>query len=478
MDILGKVKKTIEKFNMINPGDKIIVGVSGGPDSVTLLHILWRLKEELNISLITAHLNHGLRGKDAILDEEFVLEFSAKLGIPVKSEKVNVHDFAKENNLSLEEAGRRLRYDFFKRVAEIESANKVALGHNLDDNAETVLMRIIRGTGVDGLGGMPIVRDLTEKIKIIRPLMEVTREEIIKHLKISKLAARVDKTNLTRTYLRNKIRLDLLPFIEKKFNGNIKRNLVNLAEIMSSENDFFLNTLSDIFTGIIQEIPSAENKIVLYKDKLINLHPAIKRRIIRKCMQSLIPEWRQANFEHIEEIITALNKQCNLDFELPGGIKVLFRYNSIIITSATVPPGAAEEIPVNYEYEVKIPGRTEIKESGLTVDSEFVKTIDFSLIKRDNTKAYFDVDLLNLPLTIRNKKQGDKFIPYGLSGEKKIKEFFIDKKILREKRNKIPVILDKNSNIIWVVGYRTDDRFKITSATKNIIKLEAKYGST
>ena len=464
MILIEKVKKIIEKYGMLDSEDKIVVGVSGGPDSITLLHILWRLKEELNISIISAHLNHGLRGKDAVTDEEFVKEFSYKLGIPVRTESVKVHDFAKSNNLTIEEAGRKLRYELYRKIAEETSSNKVAVGHNLDDQAETVLMRIIRGSGIDGIAGMPPVRNLTEKIKVIRPLIEISREEILKHLKNSKLEVRVDRTNFARTYFRNRVRLELLPILEKKYNRNIKKNLVNLANIFSSENDFFSNNLTEILSAIIKE--KTADEIVMNKNKLIDLHLSIKRRCLRECIK-MLGGLSNITFEHIEDVIDGLNKN-NLEFELPNSIRIIFRYDSIIITKSK------EKNPENYEYKLKIPGNTEIKEASIIINAEYLEKIDLGTLRREHSKAYLDADLLEFPLIGRNRKEGDKFTPFGLAGTKKIKKFFIDNKVPHENRNKMPIVTDSRGNIAWIAGHRIDNRFRITPLTKNILKLEIK----
>ncbi|HHY76985.1 MAG TPA: tRNA lysidine(34) synthetase TilS, partial [Clostridiales bacterium] len=272
-DLKLVVEETIKKYNMLNYGDSVVVGFSGGPDSICLLHILMELKDKLGLNIYAAHLNHQFRGKEADEDALFVENICKEWGIQVYVKTFNVPAYAKEKGLSSEEAGREIRYKLFYEVAEKVNANKIAIAHNMNDNAETVLMNLFRGSGIEGLKGIEAVRD-----KIIRPLINVRRDEIESYCREKKLNPRIDKTNLEPIYSRNRIRLELIPYIEKHFNSNIMSTLQRLSEIANMENDFLNKEAEKLFLEIAMV---SKNSIQYSINKIKNVHPALVRRIIR-----------------------------------------------------------------------------------------------------------------------------------------------------------------------------------------------------
>lgn len=293
---IKKVKSFISNNRMINPGEKIVVGVSGGPDSLALLYVLFYLKDDLNFTLHIAHLDHKFRGVESAADAKFVEEQARKLGISFTTEAIDVPSIIRINKLSSEDGARRIRYQFFDRVAAEVNAAKVALGHNADDQAETMLMRLFRGSGSHGLSGIPKVRDG----KYIRPLLSSSRSEIEKFLSDLGLSARQDSSNQQPIYLRNKIRLELLPLLEAEYNPNIRDVLCRTAEILQSESELLDKIAAETLpTCVITSHPSI---IEINIDNLQKQHIAIQRRILRLCITNVASNIFDICFKHIESI--------------------------------------------------------------------------------------------------------------------------------------------------------------------------------
>jgi len=318
MDIINKIKYTIRKNTLINKGDRVVIGVSGGADSVCLLHILNRLKKELGISLHIAHLDHALR-KESGKDAKFVERIATKLKIPIILKRVDIKRIAKK--LSLEEAARNIRLAFLLRVASKVEADKVALAHNFDDQAETVLMRILRGTGLYGLSGISLKRRMGQTI-IIRPLLEIRRKEIEGFLKAEKIGFCTDKTNRDEVYFRNKIRRRLLPLLEKEYNKNIREVLFNLALSAGSDYECLKEIAARSFKG---------SKIKLNLDSLIKLHPSIMRLRLRAAISCLQGDLRRITFKHIQELEGLIfNRPQGAVVDLPKGISAQKKQKKLI----------------------------------------------------------------------------------------------------------------------------------------------------
>ena len=309
--LLDKVRETTSKYRLINKGDKIVIGVSGGPDSLTLLKVLFKLSKEFKLEIYIAHLDHMLR-KDSYKDREFVERLAKDMRLAVISGKVDVMRLAQKG--SIEEIARNARLDFLFRVANKTRADAIALGHNLDDQAETVLMRLLRGTGLHGLSAM-----LPEKIicghRIIRPLIEVSRKEIASFLKKTKLVPRIDKTNLDDAYFRNKVRNRLLPLLEKEYNPNIKEILANTAQVIGCDYDYLM--------GIARQKSEKLGKRIV-TEKLLRLHPAMQRMVLRLAIARIQGGMRRITFKHIKEVEDLIyNRPIHSIVNLPQGVYVV-----------------------------------------------------------------------------------------------------------------------------------------------------------
>lgn len=318
--LLDKVKSAIKKYSMLEKRDRVLVGLSGGPDSVVLLNALFSLRGEYMLNIYVAHLDHKFRGEESAADSRFCKELAEKMKLEIICEEIDVPKIAKDKGISPEEAARFERYDFFKRVCEAKIIKKVAVGHNRDDQAETALMRVIRGSGMAGLGGMNPVKDM-KAFKIIRPLIEISRREIEEYVKSNKLTYRHDSSNDKIVFTRNKVRRELMPYLEKNFNPNIKEVLFNMAENLRIENEFLEKFAKKKFKSV-SNIKKDEISIDL---KRFGKQPeAVRKRILRAALQELKGDLRRITYQHWKEIQELVEKRpVNSIVDLPGGINVV-----------------------------------------------------------------------------------------------------------------------------------------------------------
>ena len=452
-----KVLNFIKENSMFDIGDKVIVAVSGGPDSTCLLYILNEFKDKLGIKLFGAHLNHCLRGKEADRDEEYARKICESLKIGFYSKSVDVHRISKEMNLSCEMAGREVRYEFFKELITKLGANKIALAHNANDQAETILMRIMRGTGIEGMVGIKPVRD---KI-YVRPILRLSRNEIEEYCRQNNIQPRIDKSNLETIYARNKIRLDLIPYIEENFNTDIINTLNRLSDILKKDNDYLENISSNEYK---KHCVISEEMVIINRSAFLS-HEAIISRIVRSAL--LTVNHNLYNFEkiHISNIVELQKNDTGKSIMLPQNIVAENCYGNIHIYIHK------KVIEINNnEYSLKVNERNSIESLDKIIEIEVKPHLQFEEIKGNDFIVYFDYDKILEPITFRYRKQGDKFIPLGMTGNKKLKDLFMDLKIPKEKRNEIPLICF-GDEIAWVVGYRISEKFKVSKNTKNILQI-------
>ena len=473
-----KVLETIKKFDMLSFDDKILVGVSGGPDSVTLLKILLSFQQRYNLSIYIAHLNHMLRGKESDEDANFVKNLAQELDLPCEVKSCNLTEIARKKQLTLEEAARGYRYMFYLKTAQKFGANKIALGHNADDQVETVLMRFLRGSGLEGLMGIPPVRD-----EIIRPLIECTREEIEEYCQEHKIEYRIDSTNKETIYFRNKIRLELLPLLSHEYNKNIKDIILHLQSIIS-EVSAYLQQKTELLFREITKVEGQERIIVDLK-KFNPLHPALKRRIIRKSIEVVKGNLYSISFTHNDEILKLTEYQSGeKEIYLPDNLKVKKSYDQLIIYKKKIFKNHPGKTSAPWEYNLSVPGQTEIKPLGMEVElkilnSAEVKTSQYSNRKKSDSEfvEFIDYNEVKYPLKLRNRRIGDMFYPLKMTGVKKVKEFFIDNKVPKGHRDLIPILVDSEGKIVWIVGMRLDDRVKITFDTTKMLYIKIKTKS-
>lgn len=480
--LLKTVEETIKAYRMIEPDDSILVGVSGGPDSVALLHIILSLAQRFSLGVGVAHLNHCLRQKDSDDDAEFVASLARKLDLPCYIKKEDVSKYRHEKKLSLEEAARIIRYRFFESVAEKYMFNKIALGHNADDNAELVIMHLLRGSGPLGISGIPPVRNG----KIIRPLIKLTKSEVLEFLAVNELKFVLDKSNNDQRYLRNRIRHHLIPHLKSSYNKRIVKTINRFASIIRSEEEWIDDLIKPIFN---KSVLAAENNSVALSISSINeLHIAAQRRIIRKAIAEIKGNLRRITFSHIESVISLLNSGNAFGYiDLPDRIWIKRDGDTISFSREKrllrdLYKKLSDENKLSFEYRILKPEagfKAEIFPRSLLI-KELGLNMEFSKIDIENLPdihhaghnvAFFDMDKLSFPLVLRNFRPGDKFQPLGMSGTQKVKKYFINNKVARAQRTKCLILLSQDK-IMWVVGYRIDDYFKVKQSARNILKVE------
>ncbi|HIC91348.1 MAG TPA: tRNA lysidine(34) synthetase TilS [Syntrophaceae bacterium] len=459
LDISSLVNNTIRKYNMLTQGDKVVVAVSGGPDSTALLHILNHLREEWNLSLIVTHFNHGLRGNESHRDATFVENLAKLLMLPCRVGKGDIYSFKHQMKLSTEEAARILRYQFLEDTLKMEGAQRIALGHTADDQAEDILMKVLRGSGRLGLCGMPPVRD---KI-FIRPLIEVSRRQIERFLDQYDLSYVTDSSNRDQRFLRNKIRLDLIPLLERTYNPKLRENLVQLSSILRDEEDWLQGIVAQEFLKILKYHDFA--KVILDASRFLDLHRALQLRLIRKAVETVKGDLRAIGFNHILDVLKlASQTHPSKMLNLPHGLIVRRSYEHIIFEKRT-------KEPVDFLYLVSDLKPVVVKEVNKVISFEVVDYNKDLNIEVDKNTAYLDYSKVHFPLIIRNIRAGDRFRPLGMESFKKIKDFLINCKIPKNMRKSIPLLV-AGDQIVWVAGLRLDDGVKLTGDTRKVLKVK------
>jgi len=452
--LLTKVKKTIQKHSMLNPGDRVIVAVSGGPDSVCLLSALHALSAELDITLHIAHLDHMFRGEESADEALFVRDLAKKLGIPATIEQFDVPAFCRERGLSPQEGARSVRYGFLQQVAHDNEADRIATGHTADDQAETFLMRLIRGAGVSGLSAIPPVRDT-----IIRPLIDCTRDEVLEQLRTAGQEFKTDPSNLKPIYTRNRIRLEVLPVL-KTFNPRIVETLAMEAALLRDEDEAVEAYLDSIANSMSQQ---NNDSISIKRDAFDTLPPAFRRRLLRKIVDRIDADPSMLSLARIDDALSFMaTAQTGRTLSLPHGLTITREYNLFIVT--------AQASPAGFSHTLAVPGTTIIPELGVAVQTA-IAARRTSATEDTNYfwQAEFDYDKIGPRLEFRSRRTGDWFQPAGMGGKsKKLQDYFVDEKVPRRKRDTVP-LLCSGEDILWVGGLRTDERFLPSRDTRNIL---------
>jgi len=464
--LLEQVKRTIDRYRLLDKGDRLVVGVSAGVDSMVLLHLLSAYRQEFDLSLIVAHVNHGLRPEESEKEMELVKKESERLGFTFEYGQFNVKEFQKAGGISLQDAARRIRFHFFNVLLQKYNANKIALGHHADDQVETVLLRLMRGSGLKGLKGMLPIREG----RVIRPLLEVWRREIESFAEEMKIPYLLDSSNLKKNYLRNQLRLSLIPLIEKEYQPNFKKIVLKTSTILRKENDYLERETEEPYQKIVRE---GKDTLSFGFSEYQSLHPAIQWRIIQKMLRRIYTGemiLEEGEWLEVSQIYKKLEQPSpSFLLELPHGVCLAKRYDWVLMKKEWV-----KQIPP-FEIELISPGRTYIEEIEKEVVIEETSRDDkFKDLYGLPNVVLLDYQNLQFPLKIRNFRPGDRFQPLGVKGTQKLKEFFIDHKIPKFERPRIPLLIS-GEMIAWVVGYRIDERVKITENTQKVLKVKVMY---
>ena len=456
--LVKKVQNTLSAHNMLQYGDRVLVAVSGGPDSVALCHILRQLRKTYGVELVVTHVHHGLRGREADQDALFVQDLASQLGLPIVMERVDVHTWRKTHGGSMQMAARELRYQCLQQIMANEGTSKLALGHNADDQAEEILLRIFRGAGQRGLTGMPP----HSHNGVIRPLLECHRHEITSYLEDRSFAFRQDKSNLKPWCQRNLLRLELLPRLQQDFNSNLNATLLRTSNIFREEEEFWDSLLGEWLDQ--HSVECEDNRLRLPIESLLETHPAMQRRLLRRVVEKVKGDLRGFGFHHTEILLQLCSSAApNSSIDLPGSLKAEKNYSWLTI-------GLRHQPHENFYYEIPGPGSYPFPSLNHRMILEYLAGDLTSGFSRRPNEALMDLDKISFPLVLRSSNVGDRFRPLGLGGGKKVRKFFIDAKIPRSQRRRVP-ILCSGGQIIWVVGHRLDDRVKVTTNTGRLLRL-------
>jgi tRNA(Ile)-lysidine synthase len=456
----GKVARTIARHRMLGAGDRVLAAVSGGADSTALLHLLHAMRARLGITLAVAHLNHGLRDRAADDDARFVEGLAERLGIVFHGERIHLDP----SRGSVEERGRQARYAFFHRLAEKYGYTKIALGHHMDDNAEAVLLHLLRGSGIRGLSGIPPVRGR----RIIRPLIDLRRPEIITLLQENGISFVQDASNADLRFDRNRIRRNLIPLLQKEFNPNVTAVLNRTADLCRQEEQWLQTLLAPILEEAME---SLDPQSMLLNAQRLSVEPqAVQRRLLRDGLHRWRGSLKRIGMDHIDALTGLLGPHSEgKRLCLPNRIGAersgaLLRLTIRSGRGCPAPPGAPD-----YQYEIPFPEENpctiSVPESGLSFN--FTLTTggnDPCRDASDGSAVWFDADKVTLPLRIRNFRPGDRMRPSGLQGHRKVKKIFNDRKIPAARRQGTPLLVD-GEEILWVVGVRRSEAALPTHST-------------
>ncbi|MGA1839873.1 MAG: tRNA lysidine(34) synthetase TilS [bacterium] len=487
------VRNAVLDYSLLEENDHVLVACSGGPDSMALFHVLKEISSEYALTLYLIHLNHGIR-KEADEDEAFVRQIAGDSGLEIVTGRVDCLALSKRWKISLEGAARKARYEFFRAQARNLGVSKIALGHTADDQAETLLMRLLRGSGLKGMAGISPIRH-RDGVCYIRPLIRCQRPEILKYLSSRNIPFKTDKTNLKACCTRNRIRLELIPYLKKEFNPSLVNTLSKTTELLREDHLALKETVS----GIEKRIEKGSKKIDTAKDALNTLpfieisgketqslhiedlktQPlGIQRRILWKSLSHFNQKPGSIHFEHIQAIIRLINRsEGGGELDLPGGINAYRSGGNLFLTrygtgrEKYLKRRSEEEKRNINHYPLNIPGSTFIPFFNLTLKASLLDINEITEIPADPKAAFLDYDTITGPLQVRRRFPGDRFHPLGMPSEKKLKEFFIDMKVPRRIRDVWP-LLAGGSKIFWVLGLRIGHPYRVTSSTSKILKMD------
>ena len=482
--VVSRALKTIEYYEMIKKGDSILISVSGGPDSVFLTHLLYLMRPILDLTLFGYTLDHMTRNGESARDVLFVERLYRELDIKLFKQKTDAARWSKSHKLSFQEGARNLRIEKLLELSDKKNITKIATGHNADDNIETFFINLLRGTGSRGLSGIRPVSG-----KFIRPLIDISRKDIISYLGSKKISYCLDRTNLENIYLRNRIRNLLIPFLSKHFRVSFKSNILRSISILKDEDEF----LRDYSAAKLNKMASIERNgsgeyTALIKIPVSGIQReaiAVRRRIILSAIEKVNGSLEDISFDNVDDA---------LGICVPGGeskiIQIgknirVFKIGNYIYFANLDHIGLLSEFKQFLKenekkidkrgkgIEVKIGTRMKLKDFNLELSSEVLELnkdkLDFN--KAKNSEAFLDYDRIKTPVKVRNWKNGDRFYPQGMKSEKKLQDFFIDNKISVHLRKSIPVFTD-SEKIIWIGKYRIDERVKITGDTRRVLHLK------
>jgi tRNA(Ile)-lysidine synthase len=465
--MIETVQATMERYRLFTAGQTVVVAVSGGPDSTVLLHVLTVLRERWKLNLVAAHLNHGFRDAESEGDADYVAELSERLGVPCRIAREDVPARRMRQHLSAQEAARQARHAFLRRVAEQAGAARIALGHTRDDRIETILLNLLRGTGLEGLSGMPPLQP-----PLVRPLYDISREETQAYCAQHHLHPRTDSSNAKMEYRRNRVRTELLPYLATYYNEKVGDAILRLSDLASADNAL-LEEWADEFRERITQLQTP-TRIVLDAQALQELPLALQRRILRKAIVQVRGHLQDIGFQLLEQALTTLPSGKTQSMQLPadGLMTAVLRYEESRLEIVQVPAAVS---PVPWEVILPIPGRVELPQSRIALEMQVFPSAaeareeaaqyiaaqksEMERMERDSEPLLLRLTEVTLPLKARSWRPGDRMRPCGLGGSKKIQDLFTNRKIPARERHWIPILVDSGGDgrIFAVLGVHRDE---------------------
>jgi len=452
-----QVRKTIERYSMLAPGEHVLVAASGGADSTALLLCLHKFAAAFPLTLTAAHLNHRIRGTEADDDQEFVRRMCADWGISFVSEIIEVKRQAAEARHNLEEYARNMRNDFLRRMAHRVNAQRIAVGHNLNDQAETALFRFLRGSGLQGLSSIyPVVDGL-----VIRPLLECSRDAIRNYLKQQGISYREDSSNRDLRHTRNRIRLELMPYLEKNFNPQLVAILARDTALARETWSFVNSQATEAYQNLYRR---TDNEILLSIGQLLKLHPALQKQVLRQALKECLGSLRGIASVHIQSIISLCGEgRSGEQINIPHGGIALRQFGSLLLLNKPLQPNP------DYAYTLEIPGQCRIPEAGAIFRCTIRNSPNRKMMsEKRQTQAFLDPSRMPQSLLIRSRKPGDR---YGGSEHRKVKKMLIDSKIPQVQRNALPMIVVGNG-VIWIPGFNPARGYEATPESSDSVLVE------
>lgn len=465
IDLVARVRQRIMQEKLAVPGDVVVVAVSGGPDSVALLHVLFALAEDFSWKLVIAHVNHQFRGEESDAEASFVAQLAENLGLPYEIGVIDVPAFIEETSLNGQAAAREKRYEFLHQVADKHKAERIAFAHHADDQAETVIMRILRGTGPSGLVGMP-ERRREKKVELIRPFLRIYKTDIVNYCAQHGITYCKDSSNELRKYFRNQIRLDVMPML-KQYNEQLPESLNRLTDMMHAEDDY----LAGETERILRRITTFQSEgCRLTRSDFTGVHVALQRRLIKLILNCLCLGMDRMDFNRIESIreLMTQDQVSNQVFQVDDALYIVREYEAIQFqTFAPTPKPYAYELGADTD-ELNLP-EAEAKLLCTRMPASSMRTAADIPIATD---LFLDLDQLQWPLTMRSRRSGDRLEPHGLNGSKKVKDMFIDAKMPLSRRDVIPLLVDASGQILWIAGFRRSKHALVGPDTERVLHMK------
>lgn len=472
--MLQRIREYIQQHNMLEKEDRIVIGVSGGADSICLLYAFFEICKDYAAELNVVHINHGLRGEEADQDEQFVMELCKSLDIRYHSFYYDVEEIAKKEGLSKEEAGRKVRYQSFYDICKRRKCNKLAIAHNKNDNAETVLFHLFRGSGIKGLSGIEPKRKVHIEdmdITLIRPLLCVERAEIEEFLAKRGIPYRIDATNLTNDYSRNKIRNQVLAYVSQEINHNAIKNITEAATHLGEINQYISEVIEQHYPTLVRQ---KEHALLFSVKELIRENIVIQKGMIKKAMENLAGHSKDLEAKHVNQVLALSEKQVGKVVHLPYGMLATREYDDIRLScNRDESKSGQDKTSIRKPIELIIPGRIALPEKQLILEAIVIPYEKNMEIPKNCCMKWFDYDKIENTLVIRTRNEGDYIQINRMGGRKKLKDYLIDHKIPRQERDHILLIAD-GSHILWMIGAadRISENYKVDENTKNILLMK------